>query len=388
MDSQANGHANGHGSDGPHGDGVIPVGADERALDGDAFATVGEWLAARRRALNLKREDVELATRVREDYLAAIEDMDPRRMPAGPYAPGFVRTYAIHLELDPEAVAARFREEMSPRRLRTPHATRARVPIKITVPPRLVVALLVVASLAGLVALGWRPRDIQEVSVPAVPEGLSQWVAADVQSRRSSAAPELVVGPDLALRARVPVWLDARNDNGEVLVSRTLSAGEIWVAPRIPGVLVSADNGAAVEVLLNGLSQGRLGSAGLPVTDWRADSARPLTAPQPPAAVVEALVEEAAGVAEGDAGTVAAGEAAALSADVAEVDESERMLNDLEAEDSLVSPDLSAETITQEALPDIVINNQGFIPSDPDEAAAAEGRAPDAEPAADVPPAE
>jgi hypothetical protein len=100
------------------------------------------------------------------------------------------------------------------------------------------------------------------------------------------------------------------------------------------------------------------------------------------------LAEEAAG-AVAEAGVGAAAEAAApIPPGEADIDESERLLSDLAAEDSLVTPDLSAETITQEALPDIIIDDQGFIPTDPDEVAAAEGRAPDAEAAADAPPAE
>lgn len=411
MQSHANGHSNGHGSGtypGPEGpdDASTP---DEQAFGGDRYGTVGEWLSARRRAMKLSIEDVAEATRVREDYLSAIEDMDPRRMPQGPYAPGFVRTYAIHLELDPDAVAARFREEMSPSRLRTPHAARVKTPIKVRIPPQLWGGALAVAALAGLVALGWRPSQDRgdAIAVPAVPEGLSDWVAADVQTRRSSAAPELVVGPDLALRARVPVWVEARADDGEVLLSRTLAAGEIWLAPRIPGVRVSAENGAAIEILLDGSPQGRIGAAGLPVTDWLADTARPLTAPvvvptPEELAAVEAVAAAAAGEgsAEGDvaaaegeaaseasAGTAAPADAAASTPGQvdAPVNESAAVLSDLAAEEALVSPDLPADYLSVDDTPPPVLDGEGFVPA-PEETAAAEGPAAPAE--ADEPPAE
>jgi hypothetical protein len=372
MDTHANGHANGHGADDAHvaheGLGVGAAPGDDKALGGERFATVGEWLAARRRALGLSLEEVEASTRVREDYLAAIEDMDARRMPAGPYAPGFVRTYAIHLELDPELVSSRFREEMSPRRLRTPLAAQEREPLRINVSPRVWTALLGIIVLAALIALGWRGRGGEEtLRVPAVPEGLSDWVAADVQSRRTSAAPELVVGPDLALRARVPVWLEARVPDGEVLISRTLEAGEIWTAPRVQGVLVSTDNGAAIDVLLDGRAQGRLGDAGLPVSAWPADVARGFApAPQPEEEVVTAEPEA----------DVAPVVASAAEPEAAEA-EPAQVLSDLVAEEALVTPDLPSDLeIISEPLPPLVIGQGSFIP-DPDETAAAEGRAVD-----------
>jgi hypothetical protein len=384
MDSHANGHANGHGADesfvGHEAVGVSADPDDDKALNGERFATVGEWLAARRRALGLALEEVEHATRVREDYLAAIEDMDPRRMPAGPYAPGFVRTYAIHLELDPEAVAARFREEMSPRRLRTPTTVQEREPLRLNVSPRVWTALLGVLVLAALVAFGWRPRGGEDLlRVPAVPEGLADWVAADVQSRRTSAAPELVVGPDLALRARVPVWFEARVPDGEVLISRTLDVGEIWTAPRVQGVLVSTDNGAGVEILLDGRPQGRLGNAGLPVTGWRADVARGFTPLPPEEEVIAAVAAEAAPL-----------EQAAEPEPEPVAEETVQVLSDLVAEETLVTPDLPASIeIVAEPLPPLVIGQGSFIP-DPDETAAAEGRAIDPErlSGADAPDAE
>jgi hypothetical protein len=241
------------------------------------------------------------------------------------------------------------------------------------------------AGIGALVALGWLPRDEeQELLVPAVPEGLAEWVASDVQSRRTSAAPELVVGPDLALRARVPVWLEARSANGELLISRTLEAGEIWTTPRVPGILVSSDNGGAVEVLLDGRAQERMGIAGLPVTDWPADAARGLTAPPEPETEVAAADPGVADT-EGAAAAVAAEpEPAAPAEETVEavVDDAEQLLNELVAEEALVTPDLPSEPeISVETLPPLIIGG-GFVP-DPEETAAAEGRAVD--PGADAP---
>lgn len=388
MQSRANGHTNGHdagdplhGSGGAHED-LSPESVSksaEHALDGAAFTTVGDWLAARRRVLGLSLEDVAVATRVREDYLAAFEDMDARRLPAGPYAPGFVRTYAIHLELDPEAVANRFREEMPARRARAPRLDEEPTSFRFTIAPRAWAAIAVLVVLGVLVGLGLRPGGGFELNaVPAVPEGLADWVDADVAGRATSSAPEIVGGPELALRARVPVWLEVHTRDGEVLIARHLEAEEIWTVPRVRGVLVSTDNGAGLEVLRDGRAGERLGAAGLPVTAWRADEARGLAlAPEPEPVPEPAAPEEPASP------PPAAAAAAAEPADVAE----EEPLEDLAAEDALVTPDLPAQPeIIESPLPSLLVGDVGAVP-DPDEAAAAEGRAagPAAESGADAP---
>lgn len=314
-------------------------GGAQVAVDGDAFSTVGEWLAARREALGRSLGEAEEATRVREDYLDAIETMDPRRMPVGPYAPGFVRTYAIYLDLDPEAVTERFRSEMSPRRARRLQLGEDRSPRRITVPPQLIFGAVAAAAAVGLVYLGLRSSErAAENVVPAVPEGLTEWVEADVTSERSSAAPEIVGGPELVLRARVPVWLEARVADGEALVSRQLAAGETWTAPRIRGVLVSADNGGAVEILRDGTPDGRLGAPGLPVSGWNADAARGLAPPEPEEPV-EAAPEDDPSLAA--AAPVTSVEGERVSARVEAAAEAEEEEPD---EADLISPELPTDS--------------------------------------------
>ncbi|MGD2134172.1 MAG: helix-turn-helix transcriptional regulator, partial [Maricaulaceae bacterium] len=222
--------ANGHDSE--HANGA------DKAIDGEAYASVGAWLAARRRALGSTLEAVEAATRVRQDYLEAIEDMDPRRMPTGPYAPGFVRTYALHLGLDPEEVGGRFAKELSPRRARAPRLENAEGFSGFSIGPRAWGAIGASVVLIGLIGYGLRPRAEDGFNVvPPVPEGLEEWAQAEVATRVSSAAQELVGGPELALHARVPAYVEARTQGGDTFIARTLEGDETWVVPRVPGVM-------------------------------------------------------------------------------------------------------------------------------------------------------
>ena len=72
----------------------------------------GEFLANARNAAGLDLEAVGKATKVKIEHLAAIEETRPDRLPALPYAVGFVKVYAQYLDLDADAVAAQFKEDV------------------------------------------------------------------------------------------------------------------------------------------------------------------------------------------------------------------------------------------------------------------------------------
>ena len=74
--------------------------------------SVGAFLAAARRAAGLSLEALSDATKVKGDHLAAIEAMRPDLLPPTPYAVGFVKAYACALDLDADALARQFKEEI------------------------------------------------------------------------------------------------------------------------------------------------------------------------------------------------------------------------------------------------------------------------------------
>jgi cytoskeleton protein RodZ len=82
---------------------------DIAALDGTT--TLGSALRAVRIARGFSLADMSVATRVRSQYLAAIEDMRLDLLPSRPFAIGYARAYASALDLDPNVAAARFRQE-------------------------------------------------------------------------------------------------------------------------------------------------------------------------------------------------------------------------------------------------------------------------------------
>jgi len=75
----------------------------------DSAPTLGAALKAAREFQGLDLEDLAQSTRIRKNYLSAIEDMRMEDLPSRPFTLGYVRSYAKVLGLDPEAAVARFR---------------------------------------------------------------------------------------------------------------------------------------------------------------------------------------------------------------------------------------------------------------------------------------
>jgi len=65
---------------------------------------LGNTLKQKRKERNLSLKEVENATSIRMNYLQAIEDEDFTRLISPVYAQGFIRQYAIFLNIDGDAI--------------------------------------------------------------------------------------------------------------------------------------------------------------------------------------------------------------------------------------------------------------------------------------------
>ncbi len=86
--------------------------ADARArlaADAGEFEHVGARLAAVRESRGINLREAAARTHIRENHLAAIEAADAAKLPARPYALGFVRTYAEFLNVDARAAVEQFK---------------------------------------------------------------------------------------------------------------------------------------------------------------------------------------------------------------------------------------------------------------------------------------
>ena len=67
---------------------------------------LGQSLKEAREQKGVSLEEVEEVTRIRQKFLQALEEGNYGALPAETYVKGFLRTYAMYLELDPEEVLA------------------------------------------------------------------------------------------------------------------------------------------------------------------------------------------------------------------------------------------------------------------------------------------
>ena len=268
--------------------------------------SLGHALREAREGLGLAVEDIAQATRVRAAHLSAIEAFELDRLPAWPFALGYVRAYARALGLDTEMVMARFRAE-APRpdeTLRAPGGlfndrrrfgllSGAALLIGVAVlgwnvtrhakanPPRTTASApriaLPIRSDAGPVHLGAPLPPPPEASNPPTYQtpGLEPPNATPSVEGGVIGAPFVVAGtvygapgPASAtvLQARKPTSLIVRGPQGAVYFARQLAAGEAWRAPAIEGLTIDVGNPASMEVFAAGVSRGVLTDTRTPLT--------------------------------------------------------------------------------------------------------------------------
>ena len=255
----------------------VPVDAvfsDAPAGHDEAFSLGDELRRARSRA-GLTLDSASARTRIKRDYLEALEAMDPRGLPSRAYCVGYLRTYAQFLGLDAAACVTRFKAELEVDTGRaTPTAPQERREIRL--PRGMVGAALI---LAGVVAAGaWygnyvsRSEALAGVSAP-MDALLSDGAPLVDTSRLDQPSPQALWSglPDargagaLTFEAAGRVAIEVRDASGRILASRTLEPGDVYRAPDEPGLTVSASDAGAVLVRAAGRPLGALGETGAAV---------------------------------------------------------------------------------------------------------------------------
>ena len=243
-------------------------------------SSIGTLLRRAREAQGLSLADVEHATKVRQGYLAALEEERFDALPGRVYAKGYVRAYTHFLGIDSRALLDAFERTIPPAAEQAPPQARRRVP---TAPPVVMVRRYLLPGVAiglGLVGLGslFVLRGAVPTAPPAVPApiaGEREPPSREPPSREppSRATPASIADVTLAVSATGTSWIRVTAD-GERVFQGLLHGGDArsWTAER--ELMIRVGNAGAVDLRVNGETLGVLGGLGDVVTRTFRASAR------------------------------------------------------------------------------------------------------------------
>ena len=278
------------------------------------MSELGRLLAEARTAKGLSPADVESVTRIRQNWLEALENGEYNKLPRGAVARGFLRTYAAYLGLDTQAALDLYTSESGDAGddVAIAEPGKPRVvdyrPLEVELIDersdngwvRWLIALVLVAALAGSAWWflsrnpGWNPfaaapppaptatstptstpwvvtatpratitlpvaeaqatSDILPLPTPTVP-------ASPTLTPRPTATPEFTAGVSLDLQAVQRSWIRVTVD-GEVAEEGFLDAGvtRLWEANE--SITLRTGNAGGVTLVLNGQDLGPMGAVG------------------------------------------------------------------------------------------------------------------------------
>jgi len=217
----------------------------------------GSRLRVRRESFGLSLSDLAETTNIGKDFLRAIETMDEAALPAIGYTLGFVRTYANALGMDGDMAVKAYKADTEMTRLPLRDAPHVILTRQWRLPRGFVSAL----SVAGVFIMigAWYGTQSVAIATPTPPVDISaQYTAAE------PAAPVMQDGV-FTLRTTSPSWIEVRDVQGTVEVSRIFVIGETWQGETSAGYSVSVRDAGAVELYDGPKLIGTLGAAGQPV---------------------------------------------------------------------------------------------------------------------------
>ena len=244
--------------------------SDAPAPDAGA-SSVGERLRGARSRMGWTLDSAAARTRIKRDYLEALETMDPRGLPSRAYAVGYLRTYARALGLEPESVIEQFKHEVECDAGRN-QPTTVRERREIRLPRGMIGAVAILACVIG--AAGWYGSYVTRTEAfagapPPADAMLSSTEPAIAEAGRAPSIEAIWAGAPtprgeaaLVLRAQATTFLEVRDASGRILFSRDLDAGEAYRAPDEAGLLITADDAGALMAFVGETEIGLLGEAG------------------------------------------------------------------------------------------------------------------------------
>jgi len=218
--------------------------------------------AARERA-GLTIEDVAASTKIRAASLEALERGDFSSLPGEFYTRAFLRSYAAHLGLSPQAILADYESEQ-PQAQAPPAEPAAPRPLRSLLSPLLAAATstgVVIALVVALLALAVANRSDTPPAAEPEAVGTSGNGAAPAPARSTgapAAAPESLT---IDIQAAAPLWVTGAADGRRVLY-RLLAPGERVTVKAAESFAFRVGDASAFTYSINGVPGKALGGAG------------------------------------------------------------------------------------------------------------------------------
>lgn len=265
---------------------------------GDVFdvpqPTVGESLRRARSEKGIELVDIARETRVPIRHLIAIENDAHDSLPALPYAVGFVKTFARHVGLAPNALAAQFRTETT----KGEHVPVNAAPLEPLDESRMPSWGLMAACIAGLIALVgvvWSygagliappvtetpvaaPAPVAAAPEPLLPPAVDMTLPPPVDAAVAPGEPtigapptgdatQVLVEGQVLISATEDAWFKVYDANGTVKMG-ILQAGESYAVPAEPaGLKLWTGNAGALRVTVGGRAVPAIGAAKQTIKD-------------------------------------------------------------------------------------------------------------------------
>lgn len=241
----------------------------------------GEELRRERLVREISLEEISGATKISLRLLTALEESDVARLPAPTFTRGFIRAYARHLGLDPEAKVNAYLADLAGGAPEAPASKRARPRSRFWRGRRSGAGTIVggvtgILLLLGLIASPERRplTRTQRAPAPAAPAAFKnlsvsregQALPVPSLARIPAGSARESGGVSLLLEFDGDSWtkLDA---DGQMVFSGLIRRGESKRFEAREGFRLTLGNAGAVRVTVDGRSLNRLGGSGEVVRD-------------------------------------------------------------------------------------------------------------------------
>lgn len=236
------------------------------------MAEFGRKLREAREQQGFTFEYVEEETKIRKLYIKALEEENFSILPPQVYANGFVKRYALFLNLDVEAFSREFKElaygKEEPEELPPMPIKPEKEPLLSKMPVRniaLAAVFLIVAIWAGNYLVGYFTRDTDRANVikPPAAEDKNDSQTGDKTPTPAPVPPQASDKLNLTVKVKPQQksWLLIRVD-GEQKLQGILTSDQQQSFAANDSIYIKAGNAAAVEIYINNKLQEPLGGTG------------------------------------------------------------------------------------------------------------------------------